>query len=102
MNPSLKVSNLARLQYKKLCKKSWAKCNGSELELDHKIVRSANLGASSARYGKVVSKRFFYLTFLIYKNEVKAIFLDRSIKPFLVSEMDKLMYDVQYKYEVTS
>lgn len=75
----LKISGVAKGQYKQLCPYSWHKCNGDHKLLEYKIKRAADLGKVTHTYSngsRIV--RYYNLNLLVSGNEVMTIWYDKS------------------------
>lgn len=86
----MKISGVAKGQYKQLCPLSWAKCNGDENTLLYKIQRAADLGKTVYTYKNGCKiKRYYYLNILVDDKEIMTIWKDKSTKPYFVSDKRK-------------
>lgn len=89
----MKISGVAKGQYKQLCPHSWAKCNGDEKTLLYKIQRAVDLGKTVHTYKNGCKiKRYYYLNILTDGKEVMTIWKDKTTERFMVSEKRKKRY----------
>lgn len=88
----MKINNLVKDQYKLNCPISWNKCNDNEQELELKIQRAIDLGKVIYTYGKRKVVRYHHMCFMVDKNEVIAMWRDRKIEEYNVSESEKQNY----------
>ncbi|MGG1659510.1 hypothetical protein [Brevibacillus sp. NRS-1366] len=96
----MKISGVAKGQYKQLCPSSWGKCNGDEKELHFKIQRAVALGKTVYTYKNGCKiKRYYHLNILTDGKEVMTIWRDKTTEPFLVSYKRKEKYRVKYMKE---
>lgn len=89
----LKISGVARGQYKQLCPFSWEKCKGSEPLLSYKIRRAVNLGLKTHTYFngcRII--RYYYLNFLVSDKEIMTIWKDTTREQYHISENKKRLY----------
>lgn len=89
----LKVSGVAKGQYKQLCPLSWSKCNKNEKTLVYKIRRAVDLGRETHTYSngcKIV--RYYYHNFLVSDSEIMTMWKDESRQPHNVSEQQKQLH----------
>lgn len=89
----LKVSGVAKGQYKQLCPLSWDKCKGNEYMMLYKIRRAVDLGKQTHKYQngcRIV--RFHHLNFLVDQNEIMTIWKDDSRPRVAVNETLKALH----------
>lgn len=86
----IKISGVAKGQYKKLCPYSAINSEQKGVPISYKIKRAVQLGKVTHIYkNNSVIIRYYFLNFLVSEKEVMTIWMDRMTLPYIISNNKK-------------